>query len=333
MRVLASLSLALLAAACGDDGGSSTPPTPDAPPTTPPVLAFSHTFPDAMVRAGQEQVGLCRSVAMGNEGEMQVNLVTMTQSEALRASSWYAVPEAMFAGPDGEWPCAERGFTGEAALAGGGALVYRQSVDVRSENQQFGEGAAIRVPAHARLIGEIHRLNRTAATVTGHTTIELHGIDNATAFLRPVLVAYQGLELPPHTRTRFSGTCQVSIDRIHYAQPNARDLSTRVFATVVGGPRDGQLLVDLPGPIPGVAAGIGMSPPMDLTAATGIAFGCEYDNPRDAYVHFGLGDQEMCDVLAFVEADASAVGIINSANASGTSGDLMLFTGGCVVTP
>jgi hypothetical protein len=339
MRGLLYLSLMFVGAACGGAGGGGdgddAPPDPHAaaaPDAAAPALAFAHTFPDATVRAGEEQAGGCRSATIGNATELAINLVTLGQNEALRASSWYAVPEALFPGPDGEWPCSSRGFSGDAAIAGGGVLLYRQSVDATTENQQFAPGVAIRIPAGAKLVADIHRLNRDDGPITGRATIQLFSITDATTLLKPILVAYAGLELPPRTTSRFSGTCDVTADRVHYAQPNARDLATRVFAHVVGGPRDGTPLIDLAGPIPGGARGLSTSPPLDLTGATGIRFGCEYVNPRDQYVHFGLGDQEMCDVLAFVEAPAAATGVITSANAAGTDGDVLLYTGACTVT-
>ena len=337
MRGLLVLYLMAIGAACGGNGdggadGDDAGPDTDAPPADPPVLAFAHTFPDATVRAGEEQAGGCRSVAIGNATALDINLVTLGQNEALRASSWYAVPAALFPGPDGEWPCGSRGFSGDAAIAGGGVLLYRQSVDATTENQQFSPGVAIRIPAGAKLVADIHRLNRDDGPITGRTTIRLFSIAAAATLLEPLVVAYPGLELPPRATSRFSGTCDVTADRVHYVQPNARDLATRVFASVVGGPRDGVFLLDLAGPIPGGARGVSSSPPLDLTGATGIRFGCEYVNPRDQYVHFGQGDQEMCDVLAFVEAPAAATGVITSANSAGTDGDVLLFTGACAVT-
>jgi hypothetical protein len=343
-------ALALLAlAACGGAGQAqpdagqpdaslvdatvdATPPA-DAPPSDAQISDLAHTFAPATVGPGEEQLGLCRSVTLDNDGELLVNAVWLAQDEALRASSWYAVPEALFAGPDGEWSCASRQFSGGAALAGGGVFLYAQSVDARADRQTLADGVAIRVPARARLVGTVHRLNATDEPVTGQTRIELFTVPAAATLVTPALLTYEGLALPPRETSRFSGTCALPITRVHYLLPNARGLATRVFARIVGGPLDGTTLLETAGPIPGASRGVTVAPPVDLSTASGVRFGCEYQNPRDETVHWGFGDQEMCEILAFVEAPAVATGTVQTAEPAGTEGAMQLFTGPCLVSP
>src|SRR5205807_9881722 len=45
--------------------------------------------------------------------------------------------------------------------------------------------------------------------------------------------------------------------------------------------------------------------PIYLAGADGLRFGCEFENPRDASVHWGFGDQEMCEYLGFAESGRS----------------------------
>lgn len=66
-----------------------------------------------------------------------------------------------------------------------------------------------------------------------------------------------------------------------------------------------------------------------LAGATGLRFGCEYENPRDVVVRWGFGDQEMCDVFGFIEAPFLVEAQIDTAQPDGIDGTLQLFTGPC----
>ena len=50
------------------------------------------------------------------------------------------------------------------------------------------------------------------------------------------------------------------------------------------------------------ANGKTFDPPLDLTGATGFRYWCAYDNPRDEQVGWGIGDQEMCEVLGYADS-------------------------------
>ena len=115
---------------------------------------------------------------------------------------------------------------------------------------------------------------------------------------------------------------------LYYALPHTHALGSRFFFEVVGGPDDGRSLLDVEG-FNSEARGRLYDPPLDLTGATGLRFGCEFDNPRNASVGWGFGDQEMCEMLGFAEMDIFFESRVDEANAAGTDGDTRLFTGPC----
>jgi hypothetical protein len=45
-----------------------------------------------------------------------------------------------------------------------------------------------------------------------------------------------------------------------------------------------------------------LDPPFSMVGHSKIRFSCEFDNPRDTTVGWGVGDQEMCIVFAFTDS-------------------------------
>jgi hypothetical protein len=52
----------------------------------------------------------------------------------------------------------------------------------------------------------------------------------------------------------------------------------------------------------GEARGLLHDPVIDLSDVVSLRFGCEFENPRDENVGYGIGDQEMCEMLGFIES-------------------------------
>lgn len=302
--------------------------------------ALTHEFPDQTVLQGAESLGNCRSWTLNNAEDLWVTAVELTQHEASHHSNWTYAPDTMFDGPDGIWPCADRGYDQLSAAVAGGVL-YAQSTQAVHEVQAFPEGAAVRIPAHSRILSDIHLLNVTDADVTGHVSLTIYTLDRSqvTTPLTPFHITYQDLALPPHQRSRFEATCELAsgfehnvgspIDiRLFYSLPHTHALGQRVFLQAVGGPRDGEMLLDVMG-TPGEARGVAYADPVDLTGITSLHFGCEFENPRDEVVHWGFQDQEMCEMLGFIESPVAFESRINATDTMGMDGTMPTFSGPC----
>jgi hypothetical protein len=149
-------------------------------------------------------------------------------------------------------------------------------------------------------------------------------------------MTYNGLDIPKQATSRFTGECTL-LDQfptgtmamsLYYALPHTHALGSRFFFEVVGGPDDGKSLLDVQG-FNGEARGRMYDPPRDLLGATGLRFGCEFDNPRDVNVGWGFGDQEMCEMLGFAEMEILFESKVDVAVADGTDGNTQRFTGPC----
>jgi len=57
---------------------------------------------------GEEVLGLCQSWTLNNPEELWVNAVELGQDVASHHSNWTFVPDNLYKGEDGVWPCDER---------------------------------------------------------------------------------------------------------------------------------------------------------------------------------------------------------------------------------
>lgn len=301
---------------------------------------LEHEFPPFTSGPGQELLDVCRSWTLGNETELWVNAVELLQDEASHHSNWTFVPETEFAGPDGLWDCDERNYSQlQAALTGG--VLYAQSTQAKREVQKFPDGVVVRIPPRSQIISEAHVLNTTTEPVTGHVTLRVYSIPDSavTVKLAPFHLSYDGLALPARSRSRFSGECELETQyqniagtplelQVYFILPHTHALGSRFFAEVAGGPNDGQSLIDVRG-FNGEARGQRYAPPVDVTGATGLRFGCEFDNPRSVNVGWGFGDQEMCECLGFADSRLAFESRIDEAVPDGAEDGIQKFTGAC----
>jgi len=301
---------------------------------------LAHDFGEFTTNPGQEVRGMCRSWTLGNATDLWVQSVELVQNEASHHSNWLFVPDTSFDGPDGAWKCSDRGYDElTAALAGG--VLYAQSTQATHEVQRFPDGAAIHLPAHARIISDVHLLNAGSNPITGHASLAVYSLDPSEVKhpLVPFHMTYQALTIPPRSTSRFTGSCtladafQSSVGKpfsaaLYYALPHTHILGSRFFLRAIGGALDGTSLLDVSGGF-GEARGRAYDPPVDLTGTTGLAFGCEFVNPRDQQVGWGFGDQEMCEMLGFVDSSAIFDSSVEAGQSAGTDGAMQLYSGPC----
>jgi hypothetical protein len=302
-----------------------------------PGKRISNDFAEFTVQSGEEVLDLCQSWTVNNAEELWVNAVEMKQDVASHHSNWTFVPDNLFAGPDGVWPCKDRNYRQlNAALSGG--VLYAQSTQTAKEVQKFPGGVAVRIPPYARIIGDVHLLNTSAASITGHVRLSLHTLPAAEVAVKlvPFHLTYDGLNIPPRASSRFTGECAVSEQfpgamlamKVHYILPHTHAMAKRFFLNVLGGPRDGESIIEVKG-FTSEAHGLAYNPPIEMLGASGYRFGCEYDNPRAEPVGWGFGDQEMCELLGFADSPYGFESRIATAESAGTDGDVRLFTGPC----
>jgi hypothetical protein len=299
--------------------------------------ALQHDFAPFTANPGQEILGLCQSWTLDNATELWVTAVELNQDEASHHSNWTFVPDDKYAGPDGVWNCDDRKYSQlDAALSGG--VLYAQSTQATHEVQHFPNGAAVRIPPWSRVIGDVHILNAGAQAVTGHAHLTVYTIDPADVRVKlvPFHLTYEGLDLPPMSASRFTGRCRLdnlfptlSLDmKVYYILPHTHALATGFSVNVLGGPDDSKALIETHAYDSG-PHGRAFDPPYDLSPAQGLSFYCQYLNPRADHVHWGYGDQEMCELLGFAQMNVAFESRVANATSEGSDGNVQLFSDQC----
>ncbi len=292
----------------GEFAGDGTACTPI------PGQQLSNVFGVLELDPGDEISSLCQSWTVGNTEELWVNGVELLSDGAYHHSNWLFVPDDVYDGPDGAWPCRDRNYSElEAAIAGG--VLFAQSTQATKEVQRFPDGVAIRLPPRARIIGGTHLLNTTPDMVTTSLEMNIYTVPKAevTVPLAPFRLTYSDLAIAPQAETRFTGECDfdeqhqmalgtpLAMD-LYWVLPHFHELGSLFRLEVFGGPNDGQEIFQVEG-FNAEARGRGFNPPIDMSGANGFRFTCGFTNPRSAEVGWGIGDQEMCVMLGFARSD------------------------------
>jgi len=260
------------------------------------------------VGAGVEDEDTCQSWTLNNPTELWVTGIAQHNGGAYHHANWFFVPDDKFAKPDGAWSCNDAGFDElTAALLGG--YLFALSTQSADEAQTLPVGSAIRVPPYSRIIGSSHLLNAGSEAVATTMHLRIHTIppDQVRAKMAPARIQYHDLKLDPMPRSSFTTECLIDDDHLattgrplayelHYVLAHYHGLGRYAEVQIAGGPRDGEVIARHDGY--GENFGQALAPPLDLAAAgaRGLRFTCGFENPRNAVVGWGIGDQEMCVV-------------------------------------
>ncbi|MFW5920233.1 MAG: hypothetical protein ACOCUS_00230 [Polyangiales bacterium] len=308
-RVSCVGALAALAGAfgCSGDGGGE-------PVSSKIDQVISQEVPTIPLAAGEEQNDTCFSWTLDNEEPLYVNTVRMTGTPGIHHSNWFYVTGDRYEGPDGIWSCRSRDFD-TVGSAGSGGVLFAQSTQAIDETQQFPAGNALMLPPGARIVADLHLLNTIGEDTDVEIDLELQTLaeEDVTQVLHALAVDYPTIDIPPRSVSQFITECSMDsrhraalgrpLDfEIKYVLPHYHDLGTMLRLEVVGGDRDGEVIWETNSSI-GEPLGGQLETPFDLTGADGVRLTCEYDNPRDESVQYGVGDQEMCVAFAFTDSE------------------------------
>lgn len=340
--VLSIAALGMFTAGCGSPPEEPAPMGPCDPERQ--ACHFAHDFGAAEVKAGEEISDLCFSWTVGNTTELLVNSTELNNDGAYHHSNWFFVPETSFVHPDGQFPCSTIHFDEVTAALLGGVL-FAQSTQAEKEVQRFAPGAVVRVPANARILGSVHLLNASPTDRKTGLRLTMHTLppDQVKVPLTPFRLTYYNLRLPPMRRSEVGGACDLRAPyekrigepfrmHLYFVLPHYHQLGRRFLLQLLGGPRDGQTLFDSRAEV-GEPGGMTFDPAVDLSQADGFKFSCTFDNPRSSEVRWGIGDQEMCEMLGFADSRAAFDAVVKDGQQLGGSdpSGTTQFSGPCDV--
>jgi hypothetical protein len=340
MRLITlSLLFTLSLIGCGDSGtpgsgagGSGAGGAAGAGGTS--TNTLTHAFEPVFLDAADEVSGLCQSWVLGNEEPLYVKKVRQTNNGGWHHSNWFFVPEAIYEpdpeveGPDatleGSWRCNDRGFREySAAIAGG--VFFAQSTQAFEEVQVFPDGAALEIPPRSVIVGSVHLLNVMAGPLESALTMEVETVpaDDVEIRLSPISFSNTSLSIVPQAESRFSMTCDL---RDAFASNLKGDPDYKIYYVLAHyhewgnyfnlsfAHEDGrrETVLELKNRV-GEPIGRTIDPPMHNDGAMGLQVDCGYINNTDRTLVYGLGGQEMCVFLAYIDANLK-IGIDSGEN-------------------
>jgi hypothetical protein len=331
-------------AACGGAGADDTGDDGAAPdaafdPTTP----HRYELGPFTLAPGEEDNSLCVSVELHNAEPVFIHAVRLETGGGFHHSNWFHVPHDTFRGPDGIWPCADRGFSEPVASAFGGVL-FAQSTQADDELQEFPAGAAIPIAPGAKVVAALHLLNASDVELVTPLALTITPLPRAevTVQLRPIAIEDQGLALPPQRRSTVASTCDLGPKHqqffgtdpdfhLYYVLPHYHRLGIGMRIDAIDADGTEHLAFDNDAQI-GTSLGGPIDPPFAMNGATQLRMTCRYDNVTDATVGNGIGDQEMCVMLGFTDSPNQWGGTYSGGPGDGIdTGEAVAFDHGCSV--
>lgn len=287
--------------------------------------SLSHTFPPVFVDVGGEVADVCQSWTLDNDEPLYVRAVRQTNDGGWHHSNWTYGPEDVFDGPDGTWPCGERNYSLQLAVAAGGVL-FAQSTQAFEETQSFSDGAVLVIPPKSRITGNIHLLNVSAAPLENSLNMDLEMIreQDVRVRLRPIGIFNTRIAADPQSESRFSMDCDLTetfknilkVDEmptynIYYVLGHYHAWGNYFNLNFVQPDGSERTIVEYESR-PGDVLGVKLDPPLSSEGAVGMRMTCGYDNDTTRVLTWGIGDLEMCAFFAYIDADLAFQGLPGS---------------------
>jgi hypothetical protein len=280
---------------------------------------------------GEEIIDQCVSATLHNDEPLYINAVELTTGPGFHHSNWFWVPDTTFVGEDGTWRCGDRQYD-EATAGLQGGVLFAQSTQAQHEIQAFPAGAATVVPPHSRILAGTHLLNTGDASVTLSLTLTITPIADPSTILTPTSLVNEAIALPPHRMSRFTMDCDIETAyrnvtgksptfSFYYALAHYHELGRGLAIEGVSGDGTAATIFSTRNAV-GDALGGPVAPAFSLAGYPKLRFSCDYDNPRDTVVTWGVGDQEMCTFLAWTDSEYTWTGGVLLANETPTITDM-----------
>jgi hypothetical protein len=290
---------------------------------------LSHTYDPIDVALGEEVTNICQTWVLGNEDPLYVRKVRQTNEGGWHHSNWFFVPEGAYPpnyeaeGPDatlgGTWNCRDRGFREFLAAAAGGVF-FAQSTQTLTELQAFPDSSALEIPPHSVIVGSVHLLNVSAQPLASAIRMEVETVpaDDVAVRLTPYSFAIGDLKIPAAvdgvpTESRTAMTCDLrqpfqdfhnsEVDyNVYYVLGHYHQWGNFFNLSFVQEDGTRETIFEIKNRI-GEPIGSIIDPPMNNKGAPMLRSECGFINNTDETLTRGLQYGEMCDFLAYTDAN------------------------------
>ncbi|NVB78780.1 MAG: hypothetical protein HOV81_10330 [Kofleriaceae bacterium] len=308
-----------------------------------PLAARTYPFGPIDIPGGSEDIGKCVQFTLHNDQPLFVNQIELTTGAGFHHSNWLYVPEHVFPGPDGIFTCDDRSYDQVSAGILGGVF-FAQSTQAPHETQTFPEGVALKVPAHSKIVANIHLLNTGDEDLHLEPTMKITPIaeDVVTTLMASVTFEYHPLNLPPQKQSRFSVECDLTERpdqlaakpdfKLYYALAHYHEWGTGLTIEAVKPTGEAATIYTTKNKVGDVLGGM-LDPQFSMAGYTKLRLTCDYFNDQAQTLYYGNGLGEMCIFNAFSDSPYSwAGGALDEDPGVGTDvGGVMSFSRGCQV--
>jgi hypothetical protein len=309
-------------------------PVPDEP-TGARRVTVTHSIAPTLLAPAQERTA-CYSWTLDNDAPLYVDTVAFANLGAFHHSNWFVVPEDAYPGDDGMWDCTDRRFDAFAA-AQAGTVLFAQSTQAWDERMDLANGAVIRIPERSKIVGDLHLLNLapSAAETAAWLSLDLVHPWDVETVLVPLQLTYLDLEIPAKGKARFTAACP-SLETagnpldIYYVLPHFHSTGDYFELWIENDETSSRRPLVLLEGFGADAIGQTFDPPVLKRATERLHFTCGYDNWYSEPLKWGIGIDEMCVVLALVDAvDVSSSVVLENDGFFGVQDGVAVNTGAC----
>lgn len=309
-----------------------------------PLAARTYPFGPIDIPGGSEDASKCVQFTLHNDQPLYVNQIELTTGAGFHHSNWLYVPEHVFPGPDGIFSCEDRNYDQVSAGILGGVF-FAQSTQAPHETQAFPEGVALEVPAHSKIVANIHLLNTGDEDLHLTPTMKITPIAEAeaTTLMASVTFEYHPLGLPPNKQSRFTVECDLSERaeqlaqkpdfKIYYALAHYHEWGTEMTIEAVKPTGEAATIYTTKNQVGDVLGGM-IDPQFSMAGYTKLRLTCGYFNNTAQTIYYGNGLGEMCIFNAFSDSPYAWAGGALDEGDPGTGTDVdgvMSFSRGCQV--
>ena len=315
-----------------------------------PTAPQTYKFGPFTIEPSQEVTGRCVQIDLHNAQDLYINTIELTTGPGFHHSNWFFLPEHFYADQPDVFDCDETAVTVTAAVNGG--VLFAQSTQLAMQTQAFPPGVAIRIPAHSKLLAQIHLLNPSDNSLTLSPSITLTPLaeKDVTTQLAAISFENHALGLPPQKQSRFTLDCDLGplTQQLHdsgesdsatpdwniyYALAHYHTLGTGLTLEAVKPDGTATQIFTTSNRV-GDSLGGPIDPLFNMSGYTRLRFSCDYFNNTDNVVPWGVGTNEMCVFLAFSDSKFNWGGGVTTDVAPGDPTDVdgvMTYSHACQV--
>lgn len=268
----------------------------------PPKSGFRLVAPPRVMAPGEEWDG-CVSWPIPDIARSVVYSARLYSTPGLHHSNVVAKPLDPMKGPQ-PYPECRPGESDAFASIGEGIpdVLFANSTQVLgTEDLVFDAGMGYRLDTTREVTTSIHYLNTTAAPQVVEVVYDIFTMpeEELVTEVAPFVLSIFDFTVPPKAKARVETACPVFGGQVVTMMPHTHDLIETFSVDLVGEGGESTRVMTQEGY--DTDSDIErFTPPVDLEGATDMHFACDFANPYDDAVHYGIGKDEMCILFGYV---------------------------------